>query len=55
MENKKYIYRPQNKAGKRVNNVYLKTLGKAIFSKTQSVLKEWITNIENEMSIVEKQ
>lgn len=55
MENKKYILRRQSKTDKRVNNVYLTTLGKAIFSKTKPVLKEWITNIETGMSIEEKQ
>ena len=55
MENKKYIVRKQSKEDKRINNVFLTDLGRAIFKKTLPVIKDIIQTMEQNISSDEKQ
>jgi len=55
MENKKYITRKQSKEDKRINNVFLTDLGKAVFKKTLPVIKNIIQTMEQNISNSEKQ
>ncbi len=55
MENKNYILRKQSSHDKRVNNVFLTSLGKEIFLKSKPVIKEMITKMEQTVSKEEKE
>ena len=54
MENKNYILRKKSSHDKRVNNVFLTSLGKEIFLKSKPVIKEMITKMEQTISKEEK-
>ena len=55
MESKKYIVRKQSKQDKRINNVFLTDLGKAVFKKTRPVIKHIIDTMELGICQQEKQ
>lgn len=54
MEHKNYITRKQSTKDKRVNNVYLTRLGKAVFIKAKPIIKEVITDVESNISSADK-
>jgi len=54
MENKKYITRKQCKKDKRINKVYITTMGKNIFKKTRPVIKYMMDTVENNITEKEK-
>lgn len=54
MESKNYILRKQSPTDKRVNNVFLTTLGKEIFLNAKPVIKKVITDMELSISKEEK-
>jgi DNA-binding MarR family transcriptional regulator len=55
MERKEYIVRNQGKEDKRINNVFLTSLGKETFKKTRPIIKSIIDTMEQNISILEKQ
>ncbi len=55
METKKYIIREQSQEDKRINNVFLTDLGRAVFKKTLPVIKNIIQTMEQNISNTEKQ
>jgi DNA-binding MarR family transcriptional regulator len=55
MERKEYIVRKQGKEDKRINNVFLTSLGKETFKKTRPIIKSIIDTMEQNISILEKQ
>ena len=55
MEIKKYIIREQSQEDKRINNVFLTDLGRAVFKKTLPVIKNIIQTMEQNISNTEKQ
>lgn len=54
MEQKNYIKRVQCKCDKRINEVYLTTVGKEIFQKTKPTIKHIIKSVEKGISSTEK-
>ncbi len=55
MEKKGYIFREQDYADKRVNNVFLTKAGKEVFDKTRPVIHSVIHRMEKAVSEAEKQ
>ena len=55
METKKYIIREQSQEDKRINNVFLTDLGRAVFKKTLPIIKNIIQTMEQNISNTEKQ
>lgn len=55
MEHKKYIIRKQSKEDKRINKVFITTLGKEMFIKTRPIIKDIINTMELGISKNEKQ
>jgi DNA-binding MarR family transcriptional regulator len=54
MESKKYIERKQSKEDKRVNQVFLTTYGKAVYSETRPIIKVLIDKMERNISTEQK-
>ena len=54
MEKKNYIIRSQCECDKRINQVYLTTLGKETFKKTRPVIKKMMATVEKNISEKEK-
>ena len=54
MEKKCYITRQQSKEDKRVNNVYLTSLGREVFIKTRPVIKRILDTMQQNISKEEK-
>lgn len=55
MEKKKYIKRVQCTCDRRINEVFLTTVGKAVFQKTKPTIKHIIKTVEKGISVSEKQ
>lgn len=55
MERKKYIKREQGAQDKRVNQVFLTEVGKAIYIQTRPVIKQLIDKMERNISFEEKE
>ncbi len=55
MEKKEYIKRIQSKEDKRINQVFITSIGRAMFQKTKPVIKNLIETVENGISTKEKE
>ncbi len=55
MEAKKYISRKQSNKDKRINHVYLTSLGREIFEETRPIIKYIIDTMEHNISNKEKE
>ncbi len=55
MEAKKYISRKQSNKDKRINHVYLTSLGREIFEETRPIIKYIIDTLEHNISNKEKE